>query len=110
MIGTEGTLWWDGQNEVRGERVRPAPGALLYEADAILPEAEPDPAFTRGHFSVMKQFVDALRGGPLPETRSSDNFHSLAMVLAAIQSAETGQRVALASPEPASPTNPSMIP
>lgn len=99
VIGTEGSLWWDGENEVRGERVRPVPGALLYEADAIRPEAEPDPALTRGHFSVIKQFVDALRGGPVPETVSSDNFHSLAMVLAAIQSAETGQRVALAATE-----------
>jgi predicted dehydrogenase len=97
VIGTEGTLLWDGEGEVRGERVRPLVGALLYDAEPVLPKVEPDPALTRGHFSVMKQFVDALGEGPPPETRSSDNFHSLAMVLAAIESAETGQRVGVAT-------------
>ncbi|HEY0789646.1 MAG TPA: Gfo/Idh/MocA family oxidoreductase [Chthoniobacterales bacterium] len=93
VIGTHGTLLWDGEGDVRGERVRPVPGALLYDAESLPMNVEPDPAFTRGHFSVMKQFVNALDGGPLPETRSSDNIHSLAMVLAAVESAETGQRV-----------------
>ena len=93
VIGTEGTLRWDGENDVRGERVRPVTDALLYDVDVIRPKAEPDPALTRGHFSVMKQFVDALSGaGGIPETRSADNIHSLAMVLAAIESADTGQR------------------
>jgi predicted dehydrogenase len=41
----------------------------------------------------MHQFISALNGGPPPETRSSDNIHSLAMVLAAIESAEQGKWV-----------------
>jgi predicted dehydrogenase len=39
----------------------------------------------------MNQFVEALRGGPKPETNSADNIRSLAMVLASIESVETGQ-------------------
>jgi predicted dehydrogenase len=96
VIGTEGTLIWDGEEDLRAERL-PAdhltaqPSAFLKEMETVLPVAEPDPAQTRGHFSVMNQFLSAASGGPLPETISSDNIHSLAMVLAAIESAEQGK-------------------
>jgi predicted dehydrogenase len=95
LIGTEGTLIWDGAEDLRAERL-PAdhltaqPNVFLKEMEAVLPTIEPDPVQTRGHFSVMNQFLSAATGGPLPETVSSDNIHSLAMVLAAIESAERG--------------------
>jgi predicted dehydrogenase len=98
VIGTDGTLIWDGGEDLKAERL-PAdhltvqPNAFLKEMETVLPTAEPDPTQTRGHFSVMHQFVSALDGGPPPETRSSDNIHSLAMVLAAIESAERGNWV-----------------
>ena len=95
VIGTEGTLIWDGDGEVKAERL-PAdhltaqPKVFLKEMETVLATSEPDSAQTRGHFSVMNQFLSALNGGPVPETVSSDNIHSLAMVLAAIESAEHG--------------------
>jgi predicted dehydrogenase len=98
IIGTEGTLIWDGEEDLRAERL-PAdhlttqPNAFLKEMETVLPAGEPDPAQTRGHFSVMHQFLSAATGGPLPETVSSDNIHSLAMVLAAVESAEQGRWV-----------------
>jgi predicted dehydrogenase len=98
IVGTEGTLFWDGLEDVRAERLRFTPGAFLNDAETILPRSEPDPAETRGHFSVMRQFVEALRGGAPPETRSEDNIHSLAMVIAAIESAESGERVEVSAP------------
>jgi predicted dehydrogenase len=102
IIGTEGTLIWDGEEDLRAERL-PAdhlttqPNAFLKEMETVLPAAEPDPAQTRGHFSVMHQFLSAATGGPLPETVSSDNIHSLAMVLAAVESAEQGRWVEVRS-------------
>lgn len=98
VIGAKGTLIWDGGEDLRAERL-PAdhltaqPDAFLKEMETVLPAVEPDPTQTRGHFSVMHQFISALDGGPPPETRSSDNIHSLAMVLAAIESAEQGSWV-----------------
>ena len=100
IIGTEGTLIWDGEDDLRAERL-PAnhltaqPNAFLKEMETVLAASEPDPAQTRGHFSVMSQFLTAATGGPLPETVSSDNIHSLAMVLAAIESAEQGKWVSV---------------
>jgi predicted dehydrogenase len=102
VVGTEGTLIWDGEEDLRAERL-PAdhlttqPNAFLKEMETVLSAAEPDPAQTRGHFSVMNQFLSAAIGGPLPETVSSDNIHSLAMVLAAIESAEQGRWVEVRS-------------
>ena len=92
IIGTKGTLVWDGYDDVRAERISAA-GGFLSETEVVLPSREPAPGLTRGHYSVMKQFLAALNGGPPPETRSADNIHSLAMVIAAVRSAESGQRV-----------------
>jgi predicted dehydrogenase len=100
IIGTEGTLIWDGADDVRAEKL-PAdhltsqPGVFLKEMEPVPPPAEPDPIQTRGHFSVMHQFMSAVNGGPAPETPSTDNIHSLAMVLGAIESAERGAWVAV---------------
>lgn len=91
IIGTEGTLVWDGYDEVKAEQLKFQEGAFLNETQLILPTAEPPESEIRGHFSVMKQFVEAVRGGPTPETNSADNIRSLAMVMAAIESTETGQ-------------------
>jgi predicted dehydrogenase len=102
VIGTEGTLIWDGNEDLKAEKL-PAdhltaqPNSFLKEMETVLPTIEPDPLQTRGHFSVMNQFLSAFNGGPSPETRSSDNIHSLAMVLAAIESAEQGKWVEVKS-------------
>jgi predicted dehydrogenase len=102
VIGTEGTLIWDGEEDLKAERL-PAdhltaqPNAFLKEMETVLPTTEPDSTQTRGHFSVMNQFLSALNGGSLPETVSSDNIHSLAMVVAAIESAEQGRWVEVKS-------------
>jgi predicted dehydrogenase len=59
----------------------------------VLPPA--DPAETHGHASVLLDFIDSIAAGRAPETVSSDNINSLAMVFAAIESARTRQRVAI---------------
>jgi predicted dehydrogenase len=91
IIGTEGTIVWDGDDEVKAERVIFQKGVFLNETELIRSEEEPPAPEIRGHFSVMHQFVEAVRGGPMPETNSADNIRSLAMVLAAVESCETGQ-------------------
>ena len=46
-----------------------------------------------GHLGVMKEFVEALQEGRKPETDCTDNIKSLAMVLAAVESAKAGKKV-----------------
>jgi predicted dehydrogenase len=92
IIGTKGTIIWDGLEDIRGEYVK-KPDGFFFEMQPFGPTEEPDPRETRGHFSVMAQFLRDVTEGVPAETRSSDNIHSLAMVLGAIESANKGQSV-----------------
>jgi predicted dehydrogenase len=92
IIGTKGTICWDGLDDIRGEYVKKAEG-FFYECQGFVPTQEVDPSETRGHFSAMSQFLRNIQEGIPAETRSVDNIQSLAMVLGAIQSATEGRRV-----------------
>ncbi len=92
IIGTKGTICWDGLDDIRGEYVK-KPEGFFYEVQGFAPTEEPDPSETRGHFSVMSQFLRNITEGIPAETRSVDNIHSLAMVIGAIESAKRGQNV-----------------
>ena len=48
-----------------------------------------------GHAGCLDEMVTALVNGEAPMTHSGDNAKSLGMVLAAIESAATGERVPL---------------
>ncbi|MCC5849601.1 MAG: gfo/Idh/MocA family oxidoreductase, partial [Verrucomicrobia bacterium] len=52
-----------------------------------LPEAD------QGHGGAIRDFLQSLAEGKAPATPASDNIHSLAMVHAAIESAESGKKV-----------------
>jgi predicted dehydrogenase len=100
IIGAKGTICWDGLGEIQGERVKVGPSGpvqrgLFYDCEAFTSSEEPDPLESRGHFSVMRQFIRHVGEGIPAETRSEDNIHSLAMVLGAIESAKAGKRVAI---------------
>jgi predicted dehydrogenase len=97
IIGTEGTILWDGLDKIEGERVSKRKG-FFFEQEAFAPADEPPSIETRGHLSVMSQFLRNVELGILAETRSSDNIHSLAMVFGAIESAKTGKPVSIANP------------
>lgn len=46
-----------------------------------------------GHPGLIREFVDCVKRGRKPETICTDNIKSLAMVFAAIDSAEKDRRV-----------------
>nr|WP_055045693.1 Gfo/Idh/MocA family oxidoreductase [Devosia sp. A16] len=96
IVGSRGTLLWDGEQRFEANVVAGSEGFFRpLEPLAVLPPA--DPAQTHGHASVLLEFIDAVASGRAPETVSSDNLHSLAMVFGAIESARTRQRVAIAT-------------
>ncbi len=96
IVGERGSLVWDGHDGITAEvAAGDARDGLFSHASPIaIPPLEAGDA-TGGHLAIMKQFVAAVRGGPPPETVSTDNLNSLAMVFGAIRSAETGQAVAI---------------
>jgi predicted dehydrogenase len=96
VIGEHGTLTWDGHDTFKAERELQTSG-LLRDAEAIpVPPLAPD-ARIGGHEGVMRDFVEAVRTGAVPETVNSENIKSLAMVFAAIDSAKARQRVSVMS-------------
>ncbi len=95
LTGTRGSLTWDGAEDFRAEVASGRREGLFFEPEtAAVPPLDPTDR-TGGHLGVMRDFVDAIRTGAEPETVSHRNFHSLAMVFAAIESARQGRRVAI---------------
>jgi predicted dehydrogenase len=94
FIGTKGTLLWDGGDQFEAKVVAGDSGFFRDLTDIDVPEPT-DIAQTHGHASVIAEFIAAIEAGRQPETASSDNIKSLAMVFAAIESAKTHQRVAI---------------
>lgn len=94
VIGTRGTLLWDGGETFEANAVSGETG-FFRPLEAVSVPPPPDPADTHGHASVIAEFLDAIASGRPPETAGQDNIKSLAMVFAAIESARTRQRIAI---------------
>ena len=91
IIGTRGTLLWDGADGWNAHVVDGHEGFLRPVAELeILPPAYD--AQTHGHQSVIAEFVRAIETGRQPETVGADNIKSLAMVFGAIESARMKAR------------------
>jgi predicted dehydrogenase len=98
VLGDKGSVTWDGAGDLKAEEVAAAgtkAGALLAELREVEVPPYEDPALIKGHAGLIRDFVDAIRTGVVPGTVGTDNIKSLAMVLAAIESADLGARVAV---------------
>jgi predicted dehydrogenase len=102
IVGTRGSILWDGDEEIRAdiasERGEPGQRVLRAMDPIVVPPLWPEDRIG-GHLGVMQDFVSAVVDGGEPETRGEDNIQSLAMVFAAIESAETGRRIEIDAPQ-----------
>jgi predicted dehydrogenase len=94
IVGTGGTLLWDGADRFEARAPAEQSGFLRPLKDVAV-SPPPHPAQTHGHASVIAEFLDAIAAGRPPETAGNDNIKSLAMVFGAIESARTKARVAI---------------
>ncbi len=94
IIGEQGSVTWNGSDGFKAQVVAERGGFFSKWTDVeLLPYNVPDMA--HGHAGVIEAFVQAIHCGSVPETAAADNVKSLAMVLGAIQSAETGRLVTI---------------
>ncbi len=94
ILGNKGTVQWNGAETFEAEAVKSdGKTGFMAECEKILVPLEPM-EFT-AHEAIMREFFAALRQGKRPETDCRDNIKSLAMVLAAVESAETGRKIAV---------------
>ena len=93
VSGTGGSACWDGAGLPWYEV--PAAGndaaSFIWQTERREPDA--DWQGREGHPGCIDEMFAALCEGRKAETDCADNIHSLAMVLAAIESARTGQRI-----------------
>ena len=96
IIGTKGTILWDGDTTMYCEVVKEGSEGFLLEYDNFtIPHYEEVTARPERHAAVIEGFLKSLKGGTTPETIATDNIKSLAMVYGAIESAEKGEKVVI---------------
>jgi predicted dehydrogenase len=98
IVGTRGTLLWDGAESFEAKIVDGDDGFFRPLKPIEIPEPA-NPAQTQGHASVIAEFLDAIEAGRPPETSGEDNIKSLAMVFGAIESARAKRRVDITTQE-----------
>jgi len=93
VSGTSGSAYWNGETAPWYEVLTKDndPSKFIWDTEKITPE--PDWAGNEGHQGCIDEMFTALLEGRKAETDCSDNIHSLAMVFAAIESANTGKKV-----------------
>ena len=102
VIGDKGSVLWDGAETFRAEVVAKRSGFYsdLREVEVPLYENldSPDAGGSEHHHTrLIRDFCDAVRTGRTPSTICTDNIKSLAMVFAAIDSAEREAKVAVSA-------------
>lgn len=86
-----GTATWDGATGFNAQKVSETSRSFSDWGDAET--SKYDVAKHVGHAGLIREFIDCVRTGRIPETVCTDNIKSLAMVFCSIESAETGKRV-----------------
>lgn len=96
IIGSKGTLLWDGEDKISANVVDGDEGFFRPLRGVPIPEWQ-DASVTNEHVSAIEDFLDALDGRGTPESAGTDNIKSLAMVFGAIESALKRQLVQVQS-------------
>lgn len=89
-ICTQGSAKWDGEKELKAEKVVAVSG---FQSDKDFLDIPVNKLAFHNHAGVIREFLDSLKNGTVPQTVGEDNIKSLAMVEAAIESAESGKKV-----------------
>lgn len=95
-IGTSGSFRWNGYRDFEAQVVTKV-ATPFSQVAGLAPLPFGNVTQPIGHGGQIAEFVRCLREGRTPETASSDNIKSLAMVFAAIESAEKGREVRVKS-------------
>lgn len=90
IVTDRGAITWDGEAEIDAAYTKVNDEQKRETVHVDVPREEVEHL---GHAGLIREFVGCVRNGGTPQTICTDNIKSLAMVIAAVKSAETGQRV-----------------
>lgn len=85
-----GSLVWDGGTNIQAHKA--ADPSISHPSEFPEVTIEKGTLEHQTHDGLIREFVDCVRSGGRPLTHCEDNIKSLAMVLAAVKSAASGQR------------------
>ena len=91
VVCEKGSARWDGADAIHAQIAGKRTGLVAGMED--LNVAIPKDGKPTGHAAIINEFVDCVQHGGIPQTICTDNIKSFAMVMAAIESAETGKAV-----------------
>ena len=91
VICENGCVTWDGADNIRAQVVTKRGEFLSKTKDLQVPIR--DDGKPGGHTAIINEFIDCVRFGKTPQTICTDNIKSFAMVMAALESSETGKVV-----------------
>ncbi len=94
IIGEKGGVYWDGADKFAAQAVGEPGGFISKFKDLEVPALRGDEK-DGGHGGAIREFVRCVLDGAVPETVSTDNIKSLAMVLGAIESSEKLEQTAI---------------
>lgn len=96
IVGTRGSLRWDGDKEMICQVIaREGQSTFRYDLNDIkVPDIDTH-GKNEGHAAVLDSFLAALTTGSSPETLCTDNIHSLAMVYGAIESSDKNKPISI---------------
>lgn len=94
-LATRGSVIWDGADKFHAQIVENVDDKGFTRPWVDVPVPVPESAAQNGHAGCIHDFIDCVRTGRIPETICTKNIKSLAMVFGAIESAESGKRVAI---------------
>jgi predicted dehydrogenase len=95
FIGDKGSAKWDGGENFEAQAVAETGTFFSKHRDLALPEVDTT-GKVDGHAGLIREFVQCVHTGTIPETVCTDNIKSLSMVFGAIESVQAGQRVEIA--------------
>ena len=84
-----GSVTWDGANKISAQVVTERGG--FHSKTKALEVPIPADGKAVGHAALINEFVDCVRLGKTPQTICTDNIKSFAMVMAALESSESGK-------------------
>ncbi|KRE49624.1 Gfo/Idh/MocA family protein [Paenibacillus sp. Soil522] len=96
VTGEHGTAIWDGHGNPYAEIVAAGDQTGKFIRDYERVETQLPEMANTFHKGCLDDMFASLEEGRKPETDCSDNIYSMAMVLAALESAKTGQKVLIA--------------
>lgn len=92
-VGSKGSCIWDGKDLIKAQARNGEEGFFRPQKDFTVPVEK---KLVHGaHAGVIREFIDCVKNGGTPQTICHDNIKSLAMVHAAVKSAETGKKVVI---------------